>query len=91
MSTRAALSSALADGAVIVDVRGADRAEAVAGVYELVEGSLSAPWDRQSASLPTAMLPTACDTPMVVHCKSGKRANEVVSEKHPLQNRCRFS
>ncbi|EOD37879.1 hypothetical protein EMIHUDRAFT_224837 [Emiliania huxleyi CCMP1516] len=25
------------------------------------------------------MLPTACDTPMVVHCKSGKRANEAIS------------
>lgn len=61
-------------GATIVDLRPVASAECRGGMFKGVVGSLSAPWDRKTESMPTAALPEDKATPLIVYCYSGKRA-----------------
>ena len=74
LSTASELEAALQRGALVVDLRKPDSSEANdEGVFELVDGSLSAPWDREAKSMPLHCLPEDKSKPLVLHCRSGAR------------------
>mmetsp|Transcript_86462 Transcript_86462/g.244255 ORF Transcript_86462/g.244255 Transcript_86462/m.244255 type:complete len:115 (-) Transcript_86462:121-465(-) len=72
------LRSALRRGALVVDVRAADSSEltnkSTAPVFEVVDGSLSAPYDKVNQTVPVGalgLLQQEKSAPLVVHCRSG--------------------
>lgn len=73
------LKSHLTLGALVVDLVPPVSAEANRdGVLSIIDGSLSAPWDREAQTMPLSSLPENKDAPMIVCCKSGKRAAEAI-------------
>ena len=69
------LAAVLTDpNAVVVDLRPLDTSEATPDAFQAVVGALSAPWDRENSTMPTAGLPVDKETPLILHCRSGGRA-----------------
>jgi len=83
VATPASLA-ALLQTALIVDVRSADSTELTSKsdpVFELISGSLSAPFDKAQETVPTAALSLLApnkNEPIVIHCRSGVRAAKAV-------------
>ena len=74
------LTSVLAQpGATVIDLRPASSEEEVSGKFEGVHGALSSVWDREAHSMPLQALPADKAAPLVVHCKSGARAQAAVA------------
>mmetsp|Transcript_86466 Transcript_86466/g.244266 ORF Transcript_86466/g.244266 Transcript_86466/m.244266 type:complete len:394 (-) Transcript_86466:274-1455(-) len=80
------LRSALRRGALVVDVRAADSSEltnkSTAPVFEVVDGSLSAPYDKVNQTVPVGalgLLQQEKSAPLVVHCRSGARAGKAIA------------
>mmetsp|Transcript_38113 Transcript_38113/g.81221 ORF Transcript_38113/g.81221 Transcript_38113/m.81221 type:complete len:350 (-) Transcript_38113:383-1432(-) len=72
------LKAALAQGATVIDLRPVASEEAIDGIFSIVDGSLSAEYDRETGAVPTALLPEFT-APLIVHCKSGRRAAKAIS------------
>ncbi len=80
-----AIRTAIRSGANVVDVRGADQREADAdGVFVVFEGVVNAVYDRTEHSLPSKCLPSDIEAPLVVMCKSGRRARWALEKTETL-------
>lgn len=66
------LVKALDGGAVLVDVRPPESSEAIDGVFRTLNGAVSAPL--QDGVVPLSALPADKETPLIVYCRSGRRA-----------------
>ena len=75
----AGLSEALYAGAVTVDLRNPVSSEATGGALHMLDGALSAPWDRATATMPLAVLPSDKAQPIILVCRSGTRAAKAAS------------
>ena len=75
----AGLSEALYAGAVTIDLRNPVSSEATGGALRMLDGALSAPWDRAIATMPLTALPSDKAEPIVLVCRSGTRAAKAAS------------
>ena len=65
--------------ATIVDLRPLSTEEAIDGRFESIIGALSAPFDRETRTMPTKALPKEKHDPLVVYCRSGSRAKQAAA------------
>lgn len=71
-ATRLAASLAKPN-AVVIDLRPADDTECIHGLFHACEGAISAVWNGESMPV-EGVLPETRDTPLVLQCRSGRRA-----------------
>jgi len=60
-------------------LRPVDSSEAIEGVFHMIDGSLSALWDRDAGTLSTAVLPADKTQPFVLQCRSGGRVTKAIA------------
>ena len=79
LATTAELSAALDAGAIVIDVRPAVATEAVDGVFSTITGARSILWDGPREMHPGALETISTSTPLVVICRSGRRASRAAA------------
>uniref|UniRef100_A0A7S4BKI1 persulfide dioxygenase n=1 Tax=Chrysotila carterae TaxID=13221 RepID=A0A7S4BKI1_CHRCT len=72
------VKKALDGGALVIDIRAADSSDAFKGIFSVVDGSISAPWDRANKTMPLSAFPEDKTATIVLHCNSGRRVNAAV-------------
>jgi len=79
LASTAELSAALDAGAIVIDVRPAIAAEAVDDVFSTITGARSILWDGLRGMHPGALEAISTCTPLVVICRSGRRASKAAA------------